>query len=237
MKYNEPIMNIISRIDSEISGWTPPDELFALFLLAYSNSHIKGDFIEIGSWCGRSSAVLATAAQLTNVENVVCVDLFPNKNDWYTNPDFTHFFKVIIEKEYFGYDESSVFDEPFVKDILPVYKDNESLYRIFNNNMIKFGVEKIIFPIKGTSGHLKDYFGNEFKCKLAFVDGGHGYHNVCDDIDNIFPYLVPDAWICFDDAFSSYKQVSKAIEDKIINNDDYYCKQQLARKFFVARKR
>jgi len=73
--------------------------------------------------------------------------------------------------------------------------------------------------------------------KFAFIDGDHGYDAVCKDIENVERYLVPGAWICFDDAFSSYEGVSRAIQDMIINNPEYSFGQQMTRKFFVARKK
>jgi len=50
-------------------------------------------------------------------------------------------------------------------------------------------------------------------------------------------YLVPGGWICFDDAFSYYDGVNRAIEDCIINNPGYELCQQMTRKFFIARKK
>jgi predicted O-methyltransferase YrrM len=234
----EPIITQIENIVQDIPGWSPIDQLYSLFLLVYSNSHIDGNIIEIGSWCGRSSSVLGMAAQLTSVKKMICVDLFPNRSDWIQNPDGTYSFKVKFDQgECAAYTEQTVWKEPFENQILPVYAKNESLFVLFSETMKKFGYSDLVRPIKGNSSVLKNNLKNTFKCKFAFIDGDHGYDAVCKDIENVERYLVPGAWICFDDAFSSYEGVSRAIQDMIINNPEYSFGQQMTRKFFVARKK
>jgi predicted O-methyltransferase YrrM len=238
MKTKEPIINQIENMVSTIQGWTPIDQLYTLFLLAYSNSHIDGNIIEIGSWCGRSSSVLGLAAKLTNIDKVICVDLFPNKEDWIQNLDGTYSFHIKHKnKNYSAYVEQTVWKEPFENSILPVYAKNNNLFNIFCENMKNMGFENIITPVRGDSFAIKYHVNKSFKCKFAFIDGDHGYEAVCNDIKNIEPYLVPGAWICFDDVFSTYTGIDKAIEEMIIDNNNYSIKQQLTRKLFVARKK
>jgi predicted O-methyltransferase YrrM len=234
----QPIVTQIEDMVKDIPGWSPIDQLYSLFLLVYSNSHIEGNIIEIGSWCGRSSSVLGMAARLTSVKKVICVDLFPNRNDWIQNPDGTYSFKVKFDQdECAAYTEQTVWKEPFENQILPVYAKNESLFAQFSETMKKFGYGDFVTPLKGNSSVLKNNLNDTFKCKFAFIDGDHGYDAVCSDIENVERYLVPGAWICFDDAFSSYEGVSRAIQDMIINNPEYSFGQQMTRKFFVARKK
>jgi predicted O-methyltransferase YrrM len=223
---------------SDIPGWSPIDQLYSLFLLIYSNAYIDGNIIEIGSWCGRSSSVLGLSARLTGVKKVICIDLFPNKNDWVCNLDGTYSFKTKVDgNEYLAYVDQTVWREPFEQSILPVYKQNESLFDLFSENIKKFGYDDIITPIKGNSFVLDKNVDESFKCKFAFIDGDHGYEAVCNDIKNIEKYLVSGAWICFDDAFSSYDGISRAIQEKIIDNPRYSNCQQITRKLFVARRR
>lgn len=234
----KPMINQIEELVSNIPGWSPIDQLYSLFLLVYSNSHIEGDIVEIGSWCGRSSSVLGLAARMTGVKQLICIDLFPDRKDWIENSDGTYSFKVKLgNDEYSGYKEQTVWKEPFENAILPVYEKNESLFSIFSLNMKNCGFDDIITPYKGDSSILKTNFNKDFKCKFAFLDGDHGYDAVCKDIENVEKYLVPGAWICFDDAFSSYEGVNRAIQDRVIDSGDYICCQQMTRKFFVARKK
>ena len=57
-----------------------------------------------------------------------------------------------------------------------------------------------------------------------------------DDIARLAPLLVPGGWICFDDAFSSYDGVNRAITQLVIDNPAYDVTRQLTRKCFAARK-
>lgn len=234
----KPVMTSIEELVSTIPGWSPIDQLYTLSVLIHSNFNISGDILEIGSWCGRSSVVLAMSAKMTNTKRVVCVDLFPNKNDWKQNSDGTYSLNVTINGKRYGANvDQTIWEEPFKNNILPVYKDNDNLSEIFLNNIKKFGYDDIITALRGNSFDIKKNIGLDFKCKFAFIDGDHDYEAVCYDIMNVDKYLVSGAWICFDDAFSSFKGVDRAIQNLIINNPRYYCCQQLTRKLFVAKRK
>lgn len=228
----KPIILQIEEMVKDIPGSTPIDQLYTLYLLARNTSDIKGEFLEIGSWCGRSASVIALAAKHSGVNKVTCIDLFPNKSDWFQNDDESYSFKIDLGKGrcIYSQTEQTIWKEPFERLFLPVYDKNESMIDTFNENMKKFNFNDIVFPIKGTSSDIK-----RFDCKFAFIDGEHGYAAVCKDIKNIERYMVDGGWICFDDAFVSFTGVSKAIEDMIIDNPDYSDAQQLTRKLFVAR--
>ncbi|HEY8133602.1 MAG TPA: class I SAM-dependent methyltransferase, partial [Thermoanaerobaculia bacterium] len=88
---------------------------------------------------------------------------------------------------------------------------------------------------KGISSDVAETFKG--RIRFAFIDGDHSYDAVCRDIDAVHRFLAPGGWIAFDDAFSSYDGVSRAIEDRIINSGKYDYAQQLTRKCFVARRR
>jgi predicted O-methyltransferase YrrM len=70
----QPISTQIEEAVKDIPGWSPPDQLMALFTLAYSSSHLPGDILELGSWCGRSAVALGLAVKLTRKGKVHCVD-------------------------------------------------------------------------------------------------------------------------------------------------------------------
>jgi hypothetical protein len=94
----------------------------------------------------------------------------------------------------------------------------------------------IVIPHKGNSTTWTQAVSNKFKCKLAFLDGDHSYKAVCEDIHNIEKFLIDGGWICFDDAFSYYDGVNRAIEECIIGNPSYSVCQQMTRKLFVAQR-
>jgi hypothetical protein len=234
----QPLINQIEEQVKNIPGWTPIDQLYTLFNLVYFTSHLKGDIVEIGSWCGRSTVVLATAAKLIGDTNVFCVDLFPEKSDWQQNEDGSYSFASKIGNQiYEAYQIQTVWKEPFERDIAPIYLKYNSVFDLFTESIAQNNLQDLVKPYKGDSSLFVDSIDQYFKCKLVFLDGDHSYEAVCQDIKNIDNYLVKGGWICFDDAFSSYDGVNKAIEDLIIDNPNYELGQQMTRKLFIARKK
>lgn len=232
-----PLVKQIEAVSTMIPGWTPLDQLLVLHCLTTSSALIGGDVIEIGSWCGRSAAVLGLAARSTPDTHVVAIDLFPAKSDWNKNPDGSYSFNVKLSNtvELAGYQEQTVWKEPFERDIAPIYEKYESIYDVFIESMQKFELTDIVTGYRGDSNVISSLSG--FKARLAFIDGDHSYQAVCQDIENVEKVLLPGGWICFDDAFSHYEGVNSAIEERIIASNKYELCQQMTRKLFVARKK
>ncbi len=150
MDITKPISTQIEEAVKDIPGWSQLDQLLSLFTLAFSSAHLQGDILELGSWCGRSAVVLGMAARLTGNTNVRCVDLFPEKNDWYQNADGTYPFAVTIDgRKVEAYGEQTVWAEPYLRDIAPVYERfNGTLdafnYAIRSNDLTNWAVYDII---------------------------------------------------------------------------------------------
>jgi hypothetical protein len=232
-----PIVNQIEALVRDVPGWTPHDQLTALFSLAYG-SEVDGDIIELGSWCGRSASALGLAARLTGNSTVHAIDLFPEKSDWRQNEDGTYSFSVTIgDRTIRAYDEPAVWPEPYARDIVPIYETRDALLDVFRETIARNSLNDVVRPFRGDMQMFAGSAPGDLRCKLAFIDGDHGYRAVCQDIEDVERFLVPGGWICFDDAFSCYEGVNRAITDRIITSGDYQRCQQLTRKLFVARRR
>jgi predicted O-methyltransferase YrrM len=232
-----PVWSQIESLVENIPGWTPIDELYTLFTLTLANANLEGDIVEVGSWCGRSAVVLAAAARLMGNSHVYCADLFPEKNDWKQNTDGTYSFEVLIDnKRYGGYMEQTVWKEAFESQTGKIYELYNGVLECFEETISQRGMRDIVHAYKGDLAALLETLESDFKCRLAFLDGDHGYEAVCADIRNIERCLVPGGWLCFDDAFSCYPGVNKAIEE-LISSGRYDQCQQMTRKLFVARRR
>ncbi|WP_350335030.1 class I SAM-dependent methyltransferase [Coralliovum pocilloporae] len=236
-KITRPIVTQIEDAVESIPGWSPIDQLSMLFALTLSSSHLEGDILEMGSWCGRSAVAIGMAARLSPNTRVFCVDLFPERNDWFANDDGSHSFSVVLDGvKYDAHHEQTVWDEPFQRDIVPVYDRFGSTLNAFTSAIEANNLQDVVLPCRGTMKTFSKTVRDDFKVRLAFVDGDHSFDAVSQDIRIINSFLVPGGWICFDDAFSSYEGVNDAIKTHIIDNPNYDCCQQLTRKFFVARK-
>lgn len=238
MTATKPIATQIEEAVHNIPGWSPIDQLLTLFTLAYTSANLGGDILELGSWCGRSAVVLGMAARLSGKGSVHCIDLFPEKNDWFRNADGTYSFSVNIDGRLIGaYAEQTVWAEPFERDIAPVYERFSGTAEAFSTSMSSNGLSNLVFPLKGDLASFAKIAPDAFKVRLAFIDGDHSYLAVSNDILCIENYLLHGGWICFDDAFSSYPGVNEAIQKHIIDSGKYECCQQMTRKLFVARRR
>lgn len=232
-----PAYDQVENLVKDIPGWSPIDQLYTLYSILRFTPDLEGDVVEVGSWCGRSAVVLGLAARSLDNVKVHCVDLFPAKEDWTQNEDGSYSFDVRIDgKRLEGYQDQTVWKEPFERDIAPLYQTHESIFEVFAESVTKSGMEDIIIPHKGDSGTFIDSRDSNFSCRMAFLDGDHSYEAVCNDIDRIGRLLVPGGFLCFDDAFSHYSGVNQAIMELVIDSDEYDSCQQMTRKCFVARK-
>lgn len=232
-----PIAAQIEELVRDVPGWSPHDQLMALFQLAYT-SVLDGDIIELGSWCGRSAAVLGLAVKLTNSGTVHAIDLFPDHADWFRNEDGSYSFAVTLDDHRIeAYREAPLWAEPYDRDVAPIYARQPRLLDVFRDTMSRKGLDGIVRPYRGTLQMFAKQAATDLRCRLAFIDGDHGYEAVVSDIETVERFLVPGGWICFDDAFSYYEGVNRAIVDRVITSGRYDRCQQLTRKFFVARRR
>jgi predicted O-methyltransferase YrrM len=232
-----PVATQIEEAVKSIPGWSPLDQLMALFTLAFSSAHLPGDILELGSWCGRSAVALGMAARLSGNGSVHCVDLFPEKHDWYKNADGTYSFAVACDGRKIGaYGEQTVWAEPFLRDIAPVYERFSGTLEAFNIAMEANHLADRVSTCKGDLERFAALAPPDLALRMAFIDGDHSRAAVTNDIVIVERFLLPGGWLCFDDAFSSYSGVNEAIQEQIIDSGRYRCFQQLTRKLFVAQR-
>lgn len=232
-----PLYPALDALVEGVPGWSPNDQLYSLFMLAMSSSHLEGDLLEVGTWCGRSAIALGLAAKLTGKGAVHCIDLFPERDDWYRNEDGTFSMRVKLKGVAIdAYNEQRVWAEAFERDIRPLYAKNPSLYAMFQETLAARDLGPVIRPYRGTLTSFLEQAPKDFRCRLAFLDGDHGYEAVCSDIRRVSERLVPGGWLCFDDAFTTYEGVDRAIRELVIGQPAFDFSQQLTRKLFVARK-
>lgn len=233
-----PLVDRLDQMVKDIPGWSPVDQLYTLNLLGLATAHLPGDFLEIGSWCGRSAVVLGSAARMLGNTQVHCIDLFPRLSDWKSNADGDRYLEVEINgKLYRANQEQTVWAQAFGTQVSKIYLDYESPRVCLEKQIQRLDLGKIIRLHRGTSATFEAARAANFQCKLAFIDGDHGYDAVCQDIAMVKNVLVGGGWICFDDAFSSYEWVNRAIREQILGDPQFDFCQQMTRKLFVARKK
>jgi predicted O-methyltransferase YrrM len=232
-----PLQAEIEGLVNDVPGWSPIDELCALATLVHDVEDVRGDIVEVGSWCGRSTIVLAYAARRIGGPTVHAVDLFPHRHDWYENTDGSRSFDVALDGgHHAGNVENPVWADTFEAQLAPIYATCGSTFEIFDRVLRDRGLETGVAVHRGTSETFAASAGARFRCRLAFIDADHGYHAVKRDIAAITPLLSAGAWLCFDDAFSAYEGVTRAIEEDVVGSPLFVDGRQLTRKLFVARR-
>ncbi|MEY4591907.1 MAG: hypothetical protein RIR18_802, partial [Pseudomonadota bacterium] len=161
----------------------------------------------------------------------------PEKNDWYQNADGTYSFAVEIDgKKYGAYGDQTVWAEPFLRDIEPMYERFNGTLEAFNGAVSVNKLSGYVFPHRTDLEGFSKNTTSDFALRLAFIDGDHSYTAVAKDIKIVERYLLSGGWICLDDAFSSYDGVNEAIQRHIIDSGKYKNCQQITRKCFVAQR-
>ena len=159
-----PVWSQIEDAVKDVAGWSPVDQLYSLFMLAMSSAHLEADLLEVGSWCGRSAVALGIAARLTGRGRVHCIDLFPERDDWYRNDDGTYSMRVNLQSVAVdAYTGQRVWAEAFERDIRPLYAKNPSLYSIFEGTIAARDLGHVIRPFRGTLESLLASAPKEFR--------------------------------------------------------------------------
>lgn len=75
------------------------------------------------------------------------------------------------------------------------FAENNSVYKIFNENMIALGFDKHIklFNMDSDQAHI---FINDNSVELLFIDAGHVYEDVKNDLINYIPKVKKGGIIC-----------------------------------------
>jgi len=144
-----------------------------------------GDVVEIGSWWGRSAAMLVWLAARYKVGNVLCVD------PWRS--------------------ETLVQGEPLV-DAASADLDAEEALRIFEINVAPLArgelnylrmrsVEAAALFAPGLMVRTEAFGSTTYGGRIAFlhIDGNHAEPEVAADTALWTPHVVPGGWIVFDD--------------------------------------
>jgi predicted O-methyltransferase YrrM len=152
-----------------IPGWLTEDEAITLYELARG---LKSDCpvaVEIGSWQGKSSLVLAKGLKGKTNPTLYCIDPF--------NGDAGASDRVIYSRA--------------------LSTMNKSLKEAFVDNMKRHGVLDVVHPLEGYSYDFAAGFKDQID--LLFIDGAHEYDAVLQDYEQWSPLLRPGGMIAFHD--------------------------------------
>ncbi len=157
-------------------GFMPVEEGLALFAAAEEAAGLGRPLLEVGTYCGRSTLLLAAAAREAGV---VAVTVDHHRGSEEQQPGWEY------------HDPEVVDDAPGVgrMDTLPTFR--RTLYRA--------GLEEHVVAVVGRSPQVAAVWGTPLG--LVFIDGGHTDEHATADYEGWAPHVAPGGLLVIHDVF------------------------------------
>jgi hypothetical protein len=183
----------IDETKVDMQGWGSDHPI-----LPWTIENLKPSLIiEVGSWKGRSAINMAKKLQSLNIDcEILCVDT------WLGSPE-----------NWLGKEDKNGYDS------LRIVNGRPNLYDTFLNNVVANKCEKYITPFPLTSEAA--YFVLEklsVKSKMIYIDAGHEYESVVQDIEMYWRLLENGGVMILDD-YMAWSGVTKAVNEFAFKND------------------
>ncbi|GAB2599896.1 class I SAM-dependent methyltransferase [Streptomyces capparidis] len=158
----------------EAAGFMPEDEGLALYAAAVEAARSGLPLLEVGTYCGRSTILLAAAARDAGT---VAVTVDHHRGSEEQQPGWEY------------HDPSLVDPEVGLMDTLPAFR--RTLHRA--------GLEEHVIAVVGRSPRVAAVWGRPVG--LVFVDGGHTDEHATADYEGWTPHLAPGGLLVIHDVF------------------------------------
>lgn len=155
-------------------GFMPADEGLALHAAAVRAARLGLPLLEVGTYCGRSTLLLADAAREAGV-SVVTVDHHRGSEE--QQPGWEY------------HDPDVVDPRSGLMDTLPA----------FRHTLHEAGLEEHVIAVVGRSPRVAAVWGGQLG--LVFVDGGHTDEHATADYEGWAPHLAQDGLLVVHDVF------------------------------------
>lgn len=210
------LIELASLLDqfSHIPGNCSEDKFTEL--VNAGSSSPEGDFIEIGSFYGKSAFVLGWAAKHKN-SKLLCIDPWEKNTKSQIEAHSTLKLRVnnrivsavkksFILNLYLYLNKTLNYFQGYSDDAFEIYKEKKAF------SSLEFGVSKL---------------QNKIAC--LHIDGNHDYQYVKSDIVKWSQYLLPGAWMIIDDYHWCYGNGPKLAADEFLQENinkiekSYFC--------------
>ncbi len=166
-----------TKIDFEflntIKGFMHDEEVERLFELSRLAS-VMGPLLEIGSYCGRSAAIIGQACK-ENTSVLYSID------------------------HHRGSEEQQPGEEYFDPDLYDDRTDGVNTFPLFRETLKRAGLEETVVPIVSSS----EVAGRMWQTGLSmvFIDGGHSFEAAHTDFITWSPHLISGGFLVIHDIF------------------------------------
>lgn len=155
-------------------GFMPLDEGLALHAAAVEAGALRLPLLEVGTYCGRSTILLADAARAAGV-TALTLDHHRGSEEQQPGWDF--------------HDPGTVDPEIGLMDTLPT----------FRRTLFRAGLEDHVVALVGRSPQVAAFWGSPLG--LVFVDGGHTDEHANADYEGWAPHVAPGGLLAIHDVF------------------------------------
>jgi MMP 1-O-methyltransferase len=169
----------------DIQGWLTDAEAAALFELAKNMTpHTGSRLVELGSWQGKSSVVLAGGIVGKQDAKLYCIDPF-------------------------GQDENATYQQTYYDPLLR--SEPRTMEEIFALNIQRSGVERVVTPMKGYSFDFGETWKEPID--LLFIDANHEYECVLRDFRTWERHVKRGGVIAFHDANGVWPGPTRVVDE------------------------
>ncbi|MQY11245.1 hypothetical protein SRB5_13600 [Streptomyces sp. RB5] len=173
MEPRTPDKQILAAFEAA-KGFMPADEGLALYAAAVEAGRLGLPLLEVGTYCGRSTVLLADAARAAGV---ITVTVDHHRGSEEQQPGWEYHDPTVVDPE-LG-----------VMDTLPTFR--RTLHRA--------GLEEYVVALVGRSPRAAALWGTPLG--LVFVDGGHTDEHATADYEGWTPHLAPGGLLVIHDVF------------------------------------
>ena len=167
-------MNWIKNFNNHI-GFLDFSEAERLYELV-SNASKKGPCLEIGTYCGKSSLVIAEACAA---------------NDSY----------LITVDHHIGSEEHQPGEEYFNENFYDKRLDKFNTYPVFRSYIENFPNKESILPAVGDSKEVSSLWPKNYEIGLLFIDGSHSKKSAFSDFKAWSDFICKDGYLLIHDVF------------------------------------
>jgi hypothetical protein len=155
--------------------------------------------IEVGSWKGRSAINMAKyAAEVGLATEIICVDTWLGSPEHWLNKEDPNFYQS-----------------------LKIQNGTPTFYYTFLKNVVDNKLQDVITPFRVPSETA--YFilrRLNIRAKLIYIDAGHEYESVLNDLNMYTRLLTDDGVICGDD-YIMWESVTRAVNEFAVKNPGF----------------
>lgn len=207
---NPDSLSLAARLNQQIHGGNPFSDFDAEGLSFdpqgwFGNTTVMDEvigkvnpdcIIEVGSWKGASAMYLAEKLSGSHADcAVICIDTWLGSIEHWLTPD--------------------------LRDQMMFRNGQPQLYRQFMTNMIHQGLDQYIVPMPMPSRQAAAILSHiGLKIPVVYIDGGHDFVTVSEDLNHFWPLVMPNGVLFGDDYTMAFPGLIKAVDKFLPENAD-----------------